>query len=509
MDLHPEEIDDLHLEAKNLDFTIQHLTERRSYIMRQLNAAKCATRALPTETLRNIFELACIPLEADITTVQPVLWNNRSRTALKFSHVCSRWRKVAFSTPALWQTIAIILQGHQDIQRIADIFALHAQNVGILPLSVFFGAVAGVSSQLGPIGDVLLKEEYSQKIEVLILREFFAREWLYHITPKFQRLKKFICDESILRGEQRIPQCYAPPPDPAPTISARNIQSLTLSRMPATLENPSETVTVVTLQNLDVAICAQVLFHCPNLIKYECYDIQSNTQSTLSEPQISTLQVRPHLTSFTWSFGWTSWDEAIIQHLRLPALKTLSWHSMVSMDEMNDFLHLFLPFLSSARETLEELQLDGSNEFSLQNFVHLLTPLKNVHELSTRVSYIMGIPEQLFLALEEPLNDSQNKVLPHLEYLCITSDGIDYDDFRGQFDHLAPAAVQMLNSRLAGSQANFLLQVDDSDIWSKEFQEQVWTLIEGGANLEIHDREGKVEWLDSNNRDVEVVLMDP
>lgn len=494
MDLLPEEIDDLHIEAKNLDFTLQHLTERRSLIMRQLNAAKSSTRALPTETLSAIFDYACPTLDTAIIQAAPVSWNNRSHVALKLSHVCSRWRRVAFSTSQLWQSMSILLSAHVDVQRSADILSLHARNVGVLPFSLYFGTAWAVH-QLEPIAKVLFQKECSRKIEVLVLKNFWPREWLYHISPDFESLRQLICDDHALRNNKELPEYYQPPLDRIPNISAPNIEEIVLHRTPVTLE--SSKITVVELQDLDVSICAQILFRCPNLIEFHCVDMSfdSDSQASLTEPQITDLHVRPHLTSFAWQYGWTSWDEAIIKYIRLPALQALFWTSTVTQEEVGELFPPFLIFLFSTREALEVLHLVGETSWSEQNFRQLFAPLTQLLEFGLKFCEA-GAPHNLISALTASNVDGDSKLLPSLKDLSIQScnNGWD-DDFAGDLNHLAHEAVQMLQSRLADSQVEFTLTIDQSDWWLDSVQEQVRTMIADGVKLKIFDGKDLVRWL--------------
>lgn len=162
---------------------------------------------------------------------------------------------------------------------------------------------------------------------------------------------------------------------------------------------------------------------------------------------------------------------------------------------MGEFFPPFLIFLFSTREALEVLHLVGETSWSEQNFRQLFAPLTQLLEFGLKFCEA-GAPHNLISALTASNVDGDSKLLPSLKDLSIQScnNGWD-DDFAGDLNHLAHEAVQMLQSRLADSQVEFTLTIDQSDWWLDSVQEQVRTMIADGVKLKIFDGKDLVRWL--------------
>lgn len=162
---------------------------------------------------------------------------------------------------------------------------------------------------------------------------------------------------------------------------------------------------------------------------------------------------------------------------------------------MGEFFPPFLIFLFSTREALEVLHLVGETSWSEQNFRQLFAPLTQLLEFGLKFCEA-GAPQNLISALTASNVDGDSKLLPSLKDLSIQpcNNGWD-DDFAGDLNHFAHEAVQMLQSRLADSQVEFTLTIDQSDWWLDSVQEQVRTMIADGVKLKIFDGKDLVRWL--------------
>ncbi|KAJ3913064.1 hypothetical protein F5877DRAFT_84152 [Lentinula edodes] len=84
-------------------------------------------RKLPNETLRQIFDYACESNELTSKTL-------RSMPALAISSVCSRWRGIVKSYPALWSRIRIdVGVSHNQLNSVLELYLNHT---GKLPLLI-------------------------------------------------------------------------------------------------------------------------------------------------------------------------------------------------------------------------------------------------------------------------------------------------------------------------------------------------------------------------------------
>ncbi|KXN91477.1 hypothetical protein AN958_00739 [Leucoagaricus sp. SymC.cos] len=493
MDLSPQEVDCLRTEAENLEFTLQHLSNRRCLILRQINAAKSTARVLPTETLSTILAFACRQPNLDDIKAQPNLGNHCSRDILRFSHVSSRWRSVAFSIPQLWKIMTIQVHAFLDIQRSADVLALHFRNAKAQPFSlcVCYPLEEGIHINLDPITDILFQEQHSERVAWLELRGWYPRAWLSRISHNFPNLKHIRCDDAAPRN----PFLYLNPPDSAPHLTPPNLESLSLSRCLVIIETSWEKITRVNLTSQLIWTCAQILFQCPNLVEFRCtrtFHVTEEEEEPIPEPFIVAIHTFPYLTHIEWGYQSTDWDRAILRHIRLPALKYMSWYSYVYHVDMAGYVASFFDVLSSAQATLEELHLLGQTFWNENQLQQLLSPLKHVHHISLDKGE-GNAAGALVSVLTRPGFEGEDN-LPSLRALTI---GFCLDEWNlhGTENHLSWLSirvVEMLQNRLTKS-SQFV--VDIRMDWTEGAQERVRKMIRDGADLKVLDDGEEVEWL--------------
>lgn len=103
MDNEVSELDDLDLELERLEKIWYFIKEKRRVLANDIDAHRAyiaPIRRIPDDVLREIM-MQCLPTEAPpshITThTAPVL----------LTHICSRWRDIALSTPRLWASLCV------------------------------------------------------------------------------------------------------------------------------------------------------------------------------------------------------------------------------------------------------------------------------------------------------------------------------------------------------------------------------------------------------------------
>lgn len=129
-------------EQKLADLDIEH-TVVRAYLafletkktteiarLSALHAVISPVRALPTEILCEIF-LACVDSQKVFLPLE------RNSYPWKLGHVCSRWRKVLWETPGIWDRINISGASYTSTQRILEpLHGILSRNTALIKLSV-------------------------------------------------------------------------------------------------------------------------------------------------------------------------------------------------------------------------------------------------------------------------------------------------------------------------------------------------------------------------------------
>ncbi|KAJ7915463.1 hypothetical protein B0H13DRAFT_940370 [Mycena leptocephala] len=105
------------------------LRTEKSVVRQRLDAYKYPVLTLPNEIISEIF-LHCLP----IYPLRPPLAGIRSPTFL--TYICSRWREIALSIPALWRAISLSCRPFIPFAQKVQIFDMWLSRSGDCPLSI-------------------------------------------------------------------------------------------------------------------------------------------------------------------------------------------------------------------------------------------------------------------------------------------------------------------------------------------------------------------------------------
>ncbi|KAJ7661071.1 hypothetical protein B0H17DRAFT_1212358 [Mycena rosella] len=92
-------------EASRLEAPIQNLSAQRDEILRKIDSHQALispARCLPRDIMEEIF-LACLPTHRNAVM-------SAKEAPLVLARICSAWREIALSTPALWALLRLSLE---------------------------------------------------------------------------------------------------------------------------------------------------------------------------------------------------------------------------------------------------------------------------------------------------------------------------------------------------------------------------------------------------------------
>ncbi|KAJ7741018.1 hypothetical protein B0H16DRAFT_1565704 [Mycena metata] len=119
----------LRAELHDLDLTIAELQARRKQVQARLDSIDYPILILPPEITSEIF-LCCLPETRKPDVVNP------KEAPLLLTHVCSAWRRIACSTPQLWNTFEVTVRQAGKPVDLEDIAETWFNRAGGLTLSV-------------------------------------------------------------------------------------------------------------------------------------------------------------------------------------------------------------------------------------------------------------------------------------------------------------------------------------------------------------------------------------
>jgi F-box-like len=121
-------------ELAELDVLLERLKLKRYDLKRKINRLQSPiVRQLPPDIMSTIFEF-CLP---DFTDHQlPPFSDVDLSIPLSLGAICSYWRDIAWSTPALWSSLVARVTGKHDPQIVTGIAHEWLSRSGQLPLSI-------------------------------------------------------------------------------------------------------------------------------------------------------------------------------------------------------------------------------------------------------------------------------------------------------------------------------------------------------------------------------------
>ncbi|XP_006459564.1 hypothetical protein AGABI2DRAFT_116525 [Agaricus bisporus var. bisporus H97] len=392
-----EDIPTLQSEVEILDDLISRLNQEKSAVLSKINSLQATTRKLPPEILSTIFQIARPPIDFDSQYTDLDIGSNTYHPEEDFHHtlaaVSNFWRLVALSTPRLWGTITLRVDGRRSITNVASLLDLHFQRARGVPIAIqldFHGAAElwdnsqratktreESLSLLEPLRTAVFVKNAAM-IRHLILIEP-PTEWLRFLNGNMLRCHSL----TIFR------------PVPPRAGLARDI--LDLSELPC-LERVQlikcslpfsipETVTTLHLRKLAFIDCFKALTRFRNLVDFEIIKFDP---PEVSMPAVTGPIVFPRLERFRWSASTHDglhYCSQLFHHLQFPALRSLQW----SDNRATDIRYLYSPrrdprldLFSNLPASLTTLTfIDLRPHFERQTVIqHLLNCVPQVCELN-------------------------------------------------------------------------------------------------------------------------------
>ncbi|KAF5361845.1 hypothetical protein D9756_002073 [Leucocoprinus leucothites] len=514
-----EEIARIFEQIQSLDSVALHIADLKRAAHRQLNDLRPPTSHLPFEVLSHIFQFACPPIDFNARPLCEYDYYDLSAgsgcntiaypESADYTHlqyrcfplilgaVCSRWRKVAWSTPELWTTFALEVSETKFNSQVS-LLRLYLTNSGSLPTSLEVNAwrrwrqylsytvnsisLTSVALEMGlaPLANLLFNE-FSTKIEALRLAGT-PPVWLgYILQGKVPQLRdlRFHCSHMTEDTINFLQEGGA-----------------------LSFQSSFPSITILHLQNIHLDLCIKILCYIPCLVEFHCYWSAIDLWSP--EPLSGWDSAIPFREPFSLpslkSFGWTVFDGVaannnLLLNIRLPSLKEVQWTWDSDVGETwNEDSAAVLAFFSSLPETVHSLSYydqdtefwAGSEEYDF--YLGTLSTIPHIRSLTLKKCSKLFI-KCLFSLLSTDVVDTQPKcLLPSLERIVICK----YDD--GE-EGIIQDFVEMLKARLSVSQVRrFRFEaVDCNLVWSQS----TWGGLMGLAhdfNLVVQENSEEMEY---------------
>ncbi|KAF5362095.1 hypothetical protein D9756_002706 [Leucocoprinus leucothites] len=322
--------------------------------LRELNLLQAATRELPSEILSLIFEdsifLNCREPDEDKR------WESELPVVQVLGAVCSTWRQVAWSTPALWTDIEIDFKS-SDIRPQACLMKLYLENSGELPLSLSLAYEEDMTYPVAqttlvhPLVDKLIEEALWRVVSLHLSYPPSLSLWLYHASEMASLDRLWIYESRLTRDFE---------------LDLSNFSSLSVLDMWGVSGDvilPWNSITRLFLSQIPTEVCAQLLSQCPNLERFEM-DSPVFPVEEIEPPALPNVVILPHLETLTWESAGTEWDALVLRCVQTPALQSLWWMEDPFVDNLNPHLATFLQRLPTSFRSLK-IKNNSPNGFPL------------------------------------------------------------------------------------------------------------------------------------------------
>jgi hypothetical protein len=369
----PSEAEDHHIRAlisqceanlSNIDNEMSCLSERRKMCLGQMYAYHAAfshARRLPPEIVAKIFLLAQSPQHMTNST---------------FTSICSAWRNVAISTPALWNRVDIQSSKRKPSKQ-AALLKIHCERARALPIDVFFHSWMAAAALKGEPSPIVALLPYVKNIRTLNL--WVPSKWLEVLLglpeESFRSLEDF---SAKLCGQSTITQ------DLRPTLtltSAHHLRSLKIEGFSLVLRIPSQLSNLTLDLDLTPAEYLGVLCNCPNLetlgLTFSSSADDMESDKTILLPLLRSLSLRIPVDCSYNTF---------LDHITLSLLTDLD----ICYDDLEQPWpqSSFLSLLSRSSCHLERLTLDKV-EMTSEEFYECLRAMPSLVYLDLNFIYVM------------------------------------------------------------------------------------------------------------------------
>ncbi|KAJ7078034.1 hypothetical protein B0H15DRAFT_861014 [Mycena belliarum] len=273
---------DIERQTTDLEVQLAHLLLEKKKILEQLNSIIYPVLSLPTELTCGIFQRC-------------------AGSPLVLAGVCSAWRAVAISTPALWKHFK---HARSSRDTLYSRLVSWLPRAGNLPLSVDIDLFNAAS----PDAILALLATYTSQWKSLAITS--PRSIPFFVdAPRapFSHLETLGLDIHLRHGE--MPPCMTAF-EAAPRL--RDVSLSGVSLLHVTL--PWTRLTTLTVTRQSVAQCVLILAQTPNLETLSTRALSDDPAPTPPAPPL----VLPHLHTLKMHFKLT-----LLDHLTLPALARL------------------------------------------------------------------------------------------------------------------------------------------------------------------------------------------
>ncbi|KAJ7757087.1 hypothetical protein B0H16DRAFT_1885795 [Mycena metata] len=406
-------VDDTTRQISYYESLVENLREKRQAAQTELDSVVYPVLTLPPEITAEFF-LWCLPAFSGGTE-----WNQvraMDEAPMLLSHVCSAWRDIAFSTPALWANIKLeVLRPHSP-----DLFRAWIARTGDCPLSVHlyhFGWTRKMHSQA--IFETLV--DCASRIQCLELVDIGVARVL-----QMQRA----CSAWDFRSLQRLTIVQARDDHSDTSLGAFAgtplLREVFLDEArPWTISLPWHQLTKFTGRLYGNADCLEVLRLCPNLV--EC---------TFAAPE-GVVDIHRS------DIGMDGYDREQYRPSGLPALQSLYILDCDYSEFEDDVL---TTFLSRSSPPLRKFGIRLSSGTGLQ-MAHLLLMPELVEVEIWRPPWFLY--DEIFRSLT-----SNASFLPKLQHLAFKSDSRTWESSLPYLLRIAaPALTHRWQARQVGELA--------------------------------------------------------
>ncbi|KAF9461697.1 hypothetical protein BDZ94DRAFT_797640 [Collybia nuda] len=362
----------------SLDKDLARLQEIRNTLAKDVNAYQALLspiRKVPQELLGKIF-IHCLPIGRNAVM-------SHKEAPILFGRVCSAWRRVSLSTPALWASLHIPVPGRSEETHLLhlrrDAAAEWLARSGVLPLSV-------------SISEPMSGDLYKQKQTVIILKMLiqFANRWRHiDFSPLTSRslldglrAKDVPMLQSItIQNQQGIKRTATW--DSLEFLHAPEIRAVAFSQMPGDILTYSlrwEQLTELRVQpNKSQPLSPHegllLLRRCPNLVncwlEITLFGLIPAYIRPVTVPYLRTLGIEEHELATDPPFS-------IFQYLTTPVLHTLEFYRSNARGDPPLAFFAYLKQTTSLRSL--SLDIHGFSERALSRcFKNLPLELFRLH----------------------------------------------------------------------------------------------------------------------------------
>lgn len=268
--------------------------------------------------------------------------------------VCSRWRRIIFTTQRLWTNIIICFNGRAEVHSKAGLLKLYLENSGALPLDVtlyFQNCKGDLNYLVHPSVDYLIWRNAQRITSFSLLTPPSLVSWTTLITH-LSRLREFNLQAEGINSQEVLL-----------FLNISSLSRVSLTSFSGNVILPLYHVTVLNLVNVPCNLCFHLLHQCTNLTSYYMRnpaDLIDNDSWTPSDPAL--IMTRTNLKRFTWEFGHIYWDNLMLRHLRFPQLQSLTWvHFRDGLIPKSQRASTE-KFCSHLSESLEQIEINGRIE---------------------------------------------------------------------------------------------------------------------------------------------------